>query len=272
VQSAQNSIIRVGGSSGNTIESASNTITAIQGLTITAESVDSSNDYTSTVSLDSATMASKVNAVVEAFNAVVSFVGTQSLTTSSGTNQSAVTVGTFVGESTPRMILHRLRGILSTDFGTYLGRPSGSYTDSAVSSFNQSHRTSLSQMGIKTLQTGLLQFNSSAFTTALNSYQGDVEAIFSNTTNSTGQNSFTTVMRTELNAFVDPLTGVIDQVTDALSEEIDDLNDSIAYENTRITRFQARLRNQFNALETLTSRFNTTSNFLTSFFAPKKSS
>jgi flagellar hook-associated protein 2 len=269
VQAGQNSVVRVGGASGNTITSSSNTITAIQGLTITAESVDASNDYTSVVSLDTASMAAKVSSVVDAFNGVVSFVGTNSITTSSGTNQSGITVGTFVGESTPRMILHRLRGILSTDFGTYLGRPSGVYTDSNVSAFNQAHRTSLSQMGISTNQSGLLTFNSSAFTTSLNSYQSDVEEIFSNTTNSTGQSSFTSVMRTELNAFVDPLTGVIDQVTDGLSQEIDDLNDSIAYENTRITRFQARLQSQFTALETLTSRFNTTSSFLTSFFADK---
>jgi flagellar hook-associated protein 2 len=272
VQSGQNSVIRVGGASGNTITSSSNTITAIQGLTITAESVDASNDYTSTVSLDSSAMAAKVSAVVDAFNGIVSFVGTNSITTSSGTNQSGITVGTFVGESTPRMVVHRLRGILSADYGTYLGRPSGVYTDSAVSSFNQAHRTSLSQMGVSTQQTGLLTFNSSAFTTALNSYQTDVESIFSATTNSTGQSSFAAVMRTELNAFVDPLTGVIDQVTDAISEEIDDLNDSIAYENTRITRYSARLQTQFNALETLTSKFNTTSSFLTSFFAPKKTS
>ena len=78
--------------------------------------------------------------------------------------------------------------------------------------------------------------------------------------------SFSTAMREVLDAYIDPLTGIIDSTKDRIAEEVDDLNDSITFENIRISRYETRLRTQFNALETLTSSFNTTSSFLTSFF------
>ena len=248
IQEADNAEIRVGGSGGSTIESASNTITAIDGVTIVANSADST-DYVSTVSLDTSAMATKVEAMVSAFNGVVSFISTNSSITSSGTNQSSVALGSFVGESTPRMILQMMRSTLSDDYASFIG-------DRAT------HRTSLSQMGISTQSSGLLQFSSSEFIETLNDYQSDVENMFSSTSG-----SFSDAMQDVLDAFIDPVLGIIDSQTDRIAEEIDDYNTAIEFENTRITRYEARLQSQFNNLETLTSSFTTTSSFLTSFFA-----
>jgi flagellar hook-associated protein 2 len=267
VQTAQNARVVIGGASGNVIESASNTITAIPGLTITANIADST-EYVSNVSLDTSAMADKISAFVDAFNGVVSFVSTQSSSVTSGTNQNGITLGSFVGESVPRIIVHKLRAIMSADYSS-IDENADDIADLIPA---DQHRTSLSQMGITTLQSGLMSFDSDDFVETLTSYQDDVEKLFrdidSRTSGgSTFSASFSTAMRDILDAYIDPLTGIIDSRKDGIAEQIDDLTDSITFETSRITRFEARLRAQFTALETLTASFNTTSTFLTSFFA-----
>jgi len=272
IQTASNAQVRIGGASGNLIESASNTITSIPGITINANSVDLAGvEHISTVALDTTAMANKINTFVEAFNGIVSFISTQSSAVSDGTNQTSIELGSFVGESVPRIILHKLRAVVSADYATI-----DSNADSVADLLpRDEHRTSLAQMGVSTQQSGLLSFDSAAFIETLTNYQDDVETLFRDidARTSGGQTfsaSFSTSMRDVLDAYIDPLTGIIDSTKDRIAEEVDDLNDSITYENLRITRLEARLRSQFNSLETLTASFNTTSAFLTSFFAKKE--
>mgnify|MGYP006086122329 CR=1 FL=1 len=248
VQSATNAEIEV---SGTTIESASNTITAIQGLTIVAENIDSTS-YTSTLALDTTDMAAKVETIVNAFNAVVSLISTNSSIDSSGTNQDAVTLGSFVGESLPRTILNRMRTILSSDY---------------TSDLSITGTTAGSQMGITTASgTGLLTFSSGDFIDALNANQSDVEALFSDTSGSLSDS-----LRDELNVYIQPSTGLLASQDDAFDDQIDTIEEMIDAEETRIEKFKARLRIQFNGLEAITASLNATSSFLTSFFAPKTS-
>jgi flagellar hook-associated protein 2 len=238
--------------SGTTITSASNTITAIEGMTIVAEK-ESATAYTTALALDTSAMSDKVSAIVDAFNSVISLVATNSKITSSGTNQDSIGLGAFVGESTPRTILQRLRSILSEDYGTAL---------------SISGRTSGSQLGIKTNgSTGLLEFSSTDFIEALNESQSDVEALFSSSSG-----SLSDAMRDELKVYIQPSTGILAQVDKGIEGEIDAMEASIDAEERRIEKFKARLRKQFTGLETITSSFKTTSSFLTSFFAPAKSS
>ena len=89
-----------------------------------------------------------------------------------------MTIGGFVGESLPRFIQQRMASIISADYG------------SALSLSSSTQRTALSQMGIKTNQTGLLTFTSATFESALGTYQTSVEKVFSNT-----DDSFTDSMR-----------------------------------------------------------------------------
>lgn len=255
LQAAQNASVTI---SGTDIEAESNTITSIQGLTFTLneETAVADVSHTATVTLDTAAMSDKVSAFVDAFNGVVSFISTQSKITSSGTNQADVTLGSFVGESTPRVILNRLRSLISKDYSGVAALGLSSATD----------KTALSQMGVKTLQTGLLSFSSEDFIEALEDHQADVELLFSDTSG-----TFSDDVREELDVYIDPISGVIEKASDTLDDEIELLEDIIAAEDRRIVSYKARLRLQFNALETLTSSFNATSSFLTSFFAPKTS-
>ena len=237
--------------SGTSVFSASNTITAIEGMTITAQSVDTSS-YTTTLALDTSAMADKVNTVVAAFNGILSLISTNSSISDSGTNQDSVTLGAFVGESTPRTIVNRLRSILSADYGTAL---------------SITGRTAASQIGISTDgSSGLLEFSSSDFIEALNESQSDIESLFSDT-----DGSLSDAFRDEVKVYVQPSTGILAQLDDAIEDEIDAMEGAIDAEERRLELFKARLRRQFNNLETITSGLNTTSSFLTSFFAPKSS-
>ena len=245
VQSAINAEIDV---SGTTVTSASNTITAIEGLTIVAARVDATS-YTTSLALDTSSMADKISTIVDAFNAVVSLISVNSKVVSDGTNQDSVSKGSFVGESTPRTILNRIRTLLSADYSSDLGI---------------SGRTSGSQIGISTGQNGLLTFSSADFVEALNESQSDIEDLFSDTAGSLSDS-----LRDELNVYIQPSTGILAAVDDALEDQIDTLGDDIDAETRRIEKFKARLRKQFTGLEVLTASLNSTSSFLTSFFAEK---
>lgn len=237
---------------GRTITSATNSFTSIDGVTINAVALGTA---TATVALDKTAMAAKVNTFVEAYNSVVSFIATNSNFSSSGTNQTSVSIGGFVGESLPRYVQQRMASFISADYGTALG----------LSSTTQ--RTSLSQLGIKTNQNGTLTFTSSAFETTLESYQSSVEAIFSN-----ADDSFTTNMRDLIDDIVDTNTGNISTIKTKLSTAKGRLESSLDYHNKRLTKYRARLTAQFTRLEAMTSTFNSTKAFLTSFFAPKTNS
>jgi flagellar hook-associated protein 2 len=207
VQAASNAIVDI---SGVTVESESNTITAIDGLTIkaTEEGVTS----TVTVALDSSAMADKVQTFVTAYNSVVSFISTNSNFSSSGTNQESVTMGAFVGESAPRMILQRLSSLISKDYASDLSLSSA--TD----------RTTLAQMGISTQQSGLLSFSATEFKDSLADFQDDVELLFSDTTG-----SFSARMREQLDSFIDPLTGTLQDINEVLDNEVENLEDALEY-------------------------------------------
>jgi len=237
---------------GQTITSATNSFEAIDGVTINAVSTGTA---TATVALNTSAMASKVSTFVDAYNSMVNFITSNSSFSGSGTNQTSVSIGGFVGESLPRFVQQRMASFISSDYGTALG----------LSSTTQ--RTSLSQMGIKTNQNGTLTFTAATFETTLGSYQSSVEAIFSNS-----DDSFTTNMRDLIDDIVDTNTGNIPAIKTKLSTAKDRLESSLDYHNKRLTKYRARLTAQFTKLEAMTSTFNSTKAFLTSFFAPKTNS
>ena len=234
---------------GQTITSATNSFEAIDGITVNAVSTGTA---TATVALDTSSMAAKVSTFVDAYNSMVTYITANSGYSSTGTNQTSVSIGGFVGESLPRFIQQRMASIISADYGTALG----------LSSTTQ--RTALSQIGVKTNQTGLLTFTASTFETALGSYQSSIESIFSNT-----DDSFTDSMRDLIDDIVDSSDGNIPTIQTKLSTAVDRLESSLDYHNTRLTKYRARLTKQFTQLEALTSSFNSTKSFLTAFFAPK---
>jgi len=244
LQAAQNATATI---AGQTVYSSSNTFSIIEGIDITAVSTGTA---TASISLDTTSMATKVETFVDAYNAVISFIDSNSSYSGSGTNQSSVSIGAFVGESAPRYIQQRLSSIITSDYG------------SALSLSSSTQRTALSQIGITTDEdTGELEFSSSVFTTALGDYQSSIESLFSDTSG-----SFSDSMRDALDTYVDTSSGIITSLKTTISNNVDRLEDTLEYHNTRLTKYRARLQAQFTQLESLTSAFDTSSAFLTSFF------
>lgn len=234
---------------GQTVTSATNKFEAIDGITINAVSTGTA---IATVALDTTAMSDKISTFVDAYNGMVSFIASNSTFASEGTNQDSVTIGGFVGESTPRFIQQRMSNLISADYGT------------ALSLSSSTQRTSLSQLGIKTNSTGLLTFTSSEFVESLDSYQSSVESIFSDTSG-----SFSDSMRELIDEVIDSTDGNIVNIQDTIEDAVDRLESSLDMHNKRLTKYRARLTKQFTRLESVTSGLNSTKSFLTSFFAPK---
>jgi len=233
---------------GQTVTSATNKFEAIDGIEINAVTTGTA---TATVALDTSAMADKVETFVDAYNGMVSFITANSTFSGSGTNQSSVSVGAFLGESIPRYIQQRMSNFISADYA------------SALSLSTSTQRTSLSQMGIKTEDSGLLTFTSSAFVATLNDYQSSVEAIFSDTSG-----SFSDSMRDLIDEIVDANDGNLVTVQDTIGDAVERLESTIDFHDNRLTKYRARLVKQFTQLEAVTSGFDSTKSFLTSFFAP----
>lgn len=232
---------------GETITSDTNVFEVIDGIDITAVSAGT---VTITASLDTTAMGAKVQTFVNAYNDIFNFIDSNTSFSSSGTNQTSVTVGPFNGQSVPRFIKQRLQALVSADYGT------------ALSLSSSTQRTALSQMGVTTDEdTGLLQFSSSAFTTAVSDYQTSVETVFSNTSGSLNDS-----IRDFLDSYIDSTSGNFVSLQDELSDNEDRLESSLAYHNRRLTRYRARLQRQFTQLEALNTSLTGTQSFLTSFF------
>ncbi len=235
---------------GQTVTSATNKFESIDGIEINAVTTGTA---TATVALDTSAMADKVKTFVDTYNDMVSFITANSKFTGSGTNQSSVSVGAFLGESIPRYIQQRMSNFISADYA------------SALSLSTSTQRTSLSQMGIKTEDSGLLTFTSSTFVATLSDYQSSVEAIFSDTSG-----SFSDSMRDLIDEIVDANDGNLVTVQDTIGDAVERLESTIDFHDNRLTKYRARLVKQFTQLEAVTSGFDGTKSFLTSFFAPEK--
>jgi flagellar hook-associated protein 2 len=233
---------------GETIKSDSNVFSVIDGIDITAVSAGT---VTITAALDTSAMAAKVETFVNAYNDILNFIENNSSFSSSGTNQTSVSIGAFNGQSVPRFITQRLQSLVAADYGT------------ALSLSSSTQRTALSQMGITTNgDTGRLEFSSSTFEATLSSYQSSVETIFSDTSG-----SLTDSIRDFLDSYIDSTSGSFISLQNELDDNEDRLENSLAYHNRRLTRYRARLTRQFTRLEALNSSFTGTQSFLTSFFA-----
>ena len=203
------------------VTSDSNTVSdSIAGLSLdltgtTTEAIDV------TVSLDTSSMEEKVQAFVDAYNSVVSYVDSNSI---AADEESGISAGVFNGDSSVRRIMQTLASSLST-----------SYTSNDL--------TSLGLMGIGTDGDGTLSLESSDFLEALEDYQGSVEDMF------TADDGFAASLIDALDVFIDPLDGTIKARNDSLEGTIEDLEDQVSTWEDRIESYEERLRNSFNAFE-----------------------
>ncbi len=223
---------------GIAVTSESNSVTnSISGLSleltgITSEPIDV------TVSLDADSIEEKVQAFVDAYNAVIDYVDANS---NAADETAGISAGIFNGDSSVRWITQTLQRSLST---TYTTNP----------------LDSLGLMGIGTDGDGRLSLDSGDFKDALTSYRDSVEDMF------TADGGFGAALIDALDVFIDPIDGTIKKRNASLESSINDLEDQVDSWEDRIERYEERLRNSFTAFESSIGAMQGVSSFLEAYF------
>jgi flagellar hook-associated protein 2 len=209
---------------------AGNTVsTAIDGLTLNLVKLGNS---TVSVSNDTSKATSALNNLVSTYN---SFVGiSHNLTKYDATSGTS---GALIGDAT----LNSINNTLSSIVG---GTANGS---------------TLSSMGISLQVDGTLKLDSSKLATALSDGGKQVSSLFG------GANGFSAKLNTPLTNWVGT-SGVLATRSDSINQQLSDLGNQQITLNSRMASLTARYQAQFTALDTLMSKLNSTSSYLTQQF------
>lgn len=228
---AQDSIVAVAGFARH---SASNTVTdVIDGVTLTLLAEDQGNIHTLTVANDKTTVATRIKTFVDQYNAMVS-----TLADLRKYEPTTKTAGPLLGDA-------MLRGI-ETDIRRQL-----TDMNSGSSVFS-----TLASIGVTTQKNGSLLLDNAKLTTALSANFDEVAKLFG------GENG----VATRLANSIAPRLAVdaeIDVRSKRLNQQSVELQKQQAALETRMAQVEARYRQQFTALDSLLSKLQSTSSFLT---------
>lgn len=210
--------------------SAGNTVSsAIDGLTLNLVKVGSS---TLSVSSDTSKATSALTNLVNTYNGFVGIY--QNLTKYDATSGTA---GALLGDATLNSINSTLSGIIG---GTANG-------------------TTLSSIGISLQVDGTLSLDSAKLATALSDGGKQVSNMFS------GTNGFAAKLNTPLASWVGT-QGVLASRTSSINQELADLANQQTTLNSNMDSLTALYQAQFSALDTLMTKLNSTSSYLTQQF------
>jgi flagellar hook-associated protein 2 len=238
-QNAQNASISVTGFA-TPFSRESNVVSdVIPGVTLT---LLQKGTATVTSDTDTAAVASKVQDVANAYNALVSFVNQQSTVTQDTTStEGTVSAGPLAFDSTVKSLLSGLHDALSNPVGGL----SGSFS-------------LLAEIGVTSNKDGTLTFDSSKLTEALSTNEGDVATLFTGSGTTGGV----------FDRLHDYLTGVtgpngpLATHSNALGDQITSLQSRIDDGQRSVDAYQANLKAQFTNLELLVSSLKSQSGLL----------
>jgi flagellar hook-associated protein 2 len=229
---------------GGTLTSPTNTITSdtsgITGLTITALAQGST---TVSVGSDTSTMATAITQFVTDYNTVQSYISSQVATTTDSSGN--VTAGTLTGNMDIEDIATQLRQLVNA-------APGGS--SSAIQSLSDLGFTS--NGNDNTLSTS----NSATLTAALTNNLSAVQSLFTDPANGVA----TTLGKYVTN--VTGTTGILTTTETDLTNESNDITNNIATLETKISADQARMTQEFVAMETAVNSINTQKQYLNDYF------
>lgn len=233
VQAAQDAEIQL---DGFTVKSSTNQITgAIRGVTL-ALTAETTEALTVSVAGDPEGLKSKLNALVEAYNAVI---GKVKETAGSGGLKAKDT--NLAGDSVLRSLTTRIASALQTDIGG-AGQ----------------HRT-LGSIGLALDRTGRLSLDSVKLDKALAADAEGVSRLLAGT--DTAQGVMDVVSGT-VDAFTRRDTGLLVNRSDAFSDQVKRLQARIDREDVRINRYADLLRKQFTQMDTMVASWNAQANYL----------
>ena len=240
-QSAQNASISVTGFA-TPFSRESNVISdIIPGVTL---SLLKEGSVTVASDTDTAAVASNVQAVATAYNALVSFVNDQSaVTQDTSSADKDVTGGPLAFDTTVKSILTGLHDVVSNKVEGL----SGTYS-------------LLAEIGLTSNKDGSLSFDASKLSTALSSNEGDVSALFS------GSGSIDGVFD-RIHQYLTDVTGssgVLTVHSNSLADQIKSLQTRMEDGQRNVDAYQQNLKDQFTSLELLVNQLKSQGSLLTS--------
>ncbi|MEQ1564114.1 MAG: flagellar filament capping protein FliD [Myxococcota bacterium] len=239
---AVDAIVHIGGVQ---VQSASNTLSsAIPGVTLELLQEGTTADP-ATITRDTEATRTKLQAVVDAYNAIVEYYGQQTVY-----NPDEGLKGPLVGESSTRRALSDL-GDLFTSPQTVVG-----------TSF-----ASLSQLGILTSQDGTLEFDTAVFDAA---YEDDPAAVSTFLTDATGPLG---KLATRIDdVYVDEDSGTLQSRIEGLEETVSDIEDQVLQAEARMVTQGEILRSKFTAMEIALSKVQAAQGYISALFVSSSSS
>ena len=216
---------------GIAVTSASNSVSgALNGVTL---DLAATGTTTLTVSQDTSTVESAVSDFVDAYNSYASTVSTLD-SYDADTQQS----GVLLGDTTLMSIQRQINSVLS---GSVPGNSIGS----------------LAALGITRNADGTLTLDSGKLGSALQDNPSAVQDLFA------GSNGYATRLDSALGGFTDS-DGVIATRNASINQQLTSLSQESTALDARMSVYEAQLRQQYTALDTLMSSLNNTSSYLTS--------
>lgn len=211
----------------------------LPGVTIGLKSVGTS---TIAVDDDPDAIVAKVQALVDAFNDIRTFV-TQESQVDAGQGKDEIATGPLAGNSTVRQLVERLQ----TTFSQAISAADSEYVN-------------LSSLGIATQKDGTVLFTEATLRAAIAADADGVAAVFAGNAESNG-------IANDLSALVAEFTGAtgafVAQNT-SLDARIRDLQDQVDQGTRNVEAYEESLRLQFANLETLVAQLQSQGNFLLS--------
>ena len=216
---------------GVTVTSASNSVSgALNGVTLNLTGTGSS---TLTVSRDNSSVESALSDFVDAYN---SYSSTASTLSSYDTDTQEA--GVLLGDTTLMSVQRQINNLLS---GKVAGNSIGS----------------LAALGVTRNADGTLSLDSSKLDSALSNNASAVQDLFA------GTNGYAVKLNSMLDSFTSS-DGVIATRTASIQKQLSNLSDESTALDSRMSVYEAQLRSQYTALDTLMSSLNNTSSYLTS--------
>lgn len=234
-QAALDSTIKL---NGITITNTSNTVTgAIEGVTLNlARTTETDKPTTIAVTRDISSLTSGLNALIKAFNDVMSTADSLG-----GYNVTTKVAGVLNGESSLRSAQSILRSVLGN-------RPSG---------LDDAKLRSLSDIGVGIQKNGTLGVDSKKLASLIGSDLSGVSELVS---------AFGSAFKVATDGLVGT-NGTIVARTSGINSSIEAIGKQRELVNARLVTIEARYRKQFTALDTLMSNMTSTSNYLTTQLA-----
>lgn len=230
---------------GINMSSASNTIDdAIEGVTLTlnkaqsAEALEKLETVNLGVSEDKGGVRKAVTDFVDAYNTMFDSVNSLTGVTAVGGDDKNPVVGALVGDSSVRAFMSAMRSEMSTPG-------------------NSEGMRLLSDIGITTQRDGKLAVDTGKMNSAVDNNFDQVKDFF------TGDKGLMARMDSKVKPYTDS-DGVLAGRTKSLNNTLSSVDAERETLAARITKLEARLFTQFNAMDSLVSQLNSTSSFLTS--------